>query len=176
MFSESCLALWSPCFVFLVCGLLVLLFVAVWFLLRGDLFYVLHCVILFLCFSVLSALRLPRLGKRELILVLFVRLFDLLLFGFVCFIFLLVSGKDCGLWLWHSLDFSLTFFFVYCLSWFVCSSSWCLWCSVKCDCGNSWMFFYTIFLIKICENSPRNATITKNSLPEAPQEGKVRNK
>ena len=54
-------------------------------------------VILFLCFSVLSALRLPRLGKRELILVLFVRLFDLCLFGFVCFRFLLVSGKGCGL-------------------------------------------------------------------------------
>ena len=29
---------------------------------------------------------LPRLGKRELILVLFVRLFDLRLFGFVCFL------------------------------------------------------------------------------------------
>ena len=45
---------------------LVLLFVALWFILRGDLFYVLPCVILFLCFSVLLALRLPRLGKREL--------------------------------------------------------------------------------------------------------------
>ena len=50
--------------------------------LRGDLFYVLPCVILFLCFSYLLALRLPRLGKRELILVLFVRLFDLCLFWF----------------------------------------------------------------------------------------------
>ena len=50
-----------------------------------------------LCFSVLLALRLPRLGKRELILVLFVRLFDLCLFGFVVFLFLLVSGKGCGL-------------------------------------------------------------------------------
>ena len=59
---------------------LVLLFVALWFILRGDLFYVLPCVILFLCFSVLLVLRLPRLGKRELILVLFVRLFDLCLF------------------------------------------------------------------------------------------------
>ena len=67
--------------------------------------------ILFLCFSVLLALRLPRLGKRELILVLVVRLFDLCLFGFVCFLFLLVSGKGCGLWLRHSLDFFLTFFF-----------------------------------------------------------------
>ena len=52
---------------------LVLLFVALLFILRGDLFYVLPCVILFLCFSVLLALRLPRLGKRELILLLFVR-------------------------------------------------------------------------------------------------------
>ena len=42
-------------------------------------------------------LRLPRLGKRELILVLFVGLFDLCLFGFVGFLFLLVSGKGCGL-------------------------------------------------------------------------------
>ena len=44
-------------------SMLVLLFVALWFILRGDLFYVLPCVILFLCFSVLLALRLPRLGK-----------------------------------------------------------------------------------------------------------------
>ena len=76
---------------------LVSLFVALWFILRGDLFYVLPCVILFLYFSVLLALRLPRLGKRELILVLFVDLFDLCLFGFVGFLFLLVSGKGCGL-------------------------------------------------------------------------------
>ena len=44
-------------------SVLVLLFVALWFILRGDLFYVLPCVVLFLCFSVLLALRLPRLGK-----------------------------------------------------------------------------------------------------------------
>ena len=89
---------------------LVLLFVALWFILRGDLLYVFPCVILFLCFSVLLVLRLPRLGKRELILVLFVRLFGLCFFRFVCFLFLLGSGKGCSLWLWHSLDFSLTFF------------------------------------------------------------------
>ena len=71
----------------------VLLFVALRFILRGDLFCVLPCVILFLCFSVLLVLRLPRLGKRELILVLFIHLFDLCLFGFVGFLFLLVSGK-----------------------------------------------------------------------------------
>ena len=72
-----------------VVPVLVLLFVAL--LLRGDLFYPLPCVILFLSFSVIIELRLPRLGKRELILVLFVCLFDLYLFGFVGFLFLLVS-------------------------------------------------------------------------------------
>ena len=77
--------------------MLVLFFVALWFILQGDLFYVLPCVILFLYFSVLLALRLPLLGKRELILVLFVLLFDLCLFGFVGFLFLLVSGKGCSL-------------------------------------------------------------------------------
>ena len=55
--------------------LYVLLFVALWFILRGDLLYVFPRVILFLCYSVLLVLQLPRLGKRELILVLFVRLF-----------------------------------------------------------------------------------------------------
>ena len=77
--------------------MLVLLFVVLWFILRGDLLYVFPFVILFLCFSVILVLRLPRLGKRELILVLFIRLFDLYLFGFVGFLFLLVSGKGCGL-------------------------------------------------------------------------------
>ena len=80
-----------------VVPVLVLLFVALWFILRGDLLYVFPCVILFLCFSVLLVLRLPRLGKRELILVLFVRLFDLCLFGFFGFLFLLGSGKGCEL-------------------------------------------------------------------------------
>ena len=80
-----------------VVRVLVLLFVALWFILRGGLFCVLPCVVLFLCFSVLLVLRLPRLGKNELILVLFVRLFDLCLFGFVGFLFLLVSGKGCVL-------------------------------------------------------------------------------
>ena len=70
---------------------LVLLFVALWFILRGDFLYVFLCVILFLCFSVLLVLRLPRLGKRELILVLFVRLFGLCLFR------LSVSSSSWGL-------------------------------------------------------------------------------
>ena len=80
-----------------VVPVLVLIFGVLWFILRGDLLYVLPCAILFLCFSVLLALRLPRLGKRELILVLFVCLIDLCLFGFVGFLFLLMSGKGCGL-------------------------------------------------------------------------------
>ena len=80
-----------------VVPVLILLLVALWFILRGDLLYVFPCVILFLCFSVLLVLRLPRLGKRELILVLFVRLFGLCLFRFVGFLFLLGSGKGCGL-------------------------------------------------------------------------------
>ena len=40
-----------------VVPVLVLLFVVLWFILRGDLVYVLPGVILFLCFSVLLALR-----------------------------------------------------------------------------------------------------------------------
>ena len=72
-----------------VVPVLVLLSFALWFILRGDLLYIFPCVIL--------VLLLPRLGKRELILMLFVRLFDLCLFGFVGFLFLLGSGKGCGL-------------------------------------------------------------------------------
>ena len=86
---------------------------ALWFILRGDLLYVFPCVILFLCFSVLLVLRLPRLGKRELILVLFVRLFGLCLFRFVGFLFLLGCGKGCGLWLWHSLDWTFLLPFLF---------------------------------------------------------------
>ena len=43
---------------------LVLLFVALWFILRGDLFYVLHCVILFLFFSPFS-IAIPSLGDEK---------------------------------------------------------------------------------------------------------------
>ena len=48
-----------------VVPVLVLLFVALWFILRGDLLYVFPCVILFLCFLIILVLRLPRLGKRS---------------------------------------------------------------------------------------------------------------
>ena len=69
-------------------------------LLLCGLFYEVICFkscLVLLYFSVLLALRLPRLWKRETILVFFVCLFDLRLFGFVCFLFLLVSGMGCGL-------------------------------------------------------------------------------
>ena len=52
------------------------------------------------------------LGEERANLSDFVRLFYLYLFEFVGFLFLLVSGKGCGLCLWHSRDFSLTFFFL----------------------------------------------------------------
>ena len=94
-----------------VVPVLVLLFVSLWFILRGDLFYVLPCVILFLYFQFLLALRLPRLRKRELISVLSVRLFDSCLFGSVGSSSSWCLGRaevcNCGTpW-----TFSLTFFF-----------------------------------------------------------------
>ena len=45
--------------------MLVLLFVALWFILRGDLFYVLPCVILFLCFSVFFCIAITSLGEER---------------------------------------------------------------------------------------------------------------
>ena len=86
-----------------VVPVLVLLFVALRFILLGDLLYVFPCVILFLCYWVLLVLQLPRLEKRELISV--CACLDLSISSSSG------SGKGCGLWLWHSLDFSLTFFF-----------------------------------------------------------------
>ena len=81
-----------------VVPVLVLLFVA---LLLCGLLYEGICFMSYLvsiCSCVFSVpLAFPRLAKRELILVLFVRLFDLCLFGFVGFLFLLLSGKGCGL-------------------------------------------------------------------------------
>ena len=51
------------------------------------------------------------LGEGRAVLGAFRAFVRLCLFGFVGFLFLLGSWKDCGLWLWHSLDFSLTFFY-----------------------------------------------------------------
>ena len=91
-----------------VVPMLVLLFDALCFFYEPICFK--YCLVLFcscVFFSVLLALRFPCLGKRKIILVPFVCLFDLRLFGFLV---LMVSGEGCGLWFWHSLNFSLTFF------------------------------------------------------------------
>ena len=89
---------------------LVLLFVALWVILRGDLFYVLPCVFCSCVFFSSFSIAITSLGEERANLSAFRTLFDLCLFGFVGFLFLSGSGKGCGLWLWHSLDFSLTFF------------------------------------------------------------------
>ena len=100
-----------------VVPVLVLLFVVLWFILRGDLLYVFPRVVLFLCFSVLLVLRLPRLGKRELILVLFVRLFGLCLFRFVGFASSWGLGRaavcDCGTPWTFLLPFFFNFFVMF---------------------------------------------------------------
>ena len=79
-----------------VVPVLVLLFVVLWFYsTRRFVLCLTLCYFVLVFFSPFS-IAITRLGKRELILVLFVRLFDLRLFCFVCFLFLL-SGKGCGL-------------------------------------------------------------------------------
>ena len=120
-----------------VVPVLVLLFVALWFILRGDLIYVLPCVILFLCFSILLALRLPRLAKRELILVLYVRLFNLRLFGFVF---------PFPLGVWKGLRFvivALPGLFSYLFS---CLCVSCDLCLFACCCFFSYFFFLYFFI------------------------------
>ena len=74
----------------------------------------------FLCVSVLRVASGPRV-KLASCKSAFRTLFDLRFFGFVCFLFLLVSGKSCGLWLWHSLDFSLNCFLFFCCCFFFCN-------------------------------------------------------
>ena len=48
-----------------VVPVIVLLFVALWFILRGDLFYVLPCVVLFLRFSVFFSIAITSLGEER---------------------------------------------------------------------------------------------------------------
>ena len=48
-----------------VVSVLVLLFVALWFILRGDLFYVLPCVILFLCVFSPFSIAITSLGEER---------------------------------------------------------------------------------------------------------------
>ena len=75
--------------------MLVLLFVALWFIVRGDLLYVFPCVIFFLCFFFSPfSIAITSLGEERANLSAF-RTF--VRFVFVCFLFLLGSGKGCGL-------------------------------------------------------------------------------
>ena len=88
-----------------VVSVLVLLFVALWFILQGDLFYVLcHFVLVFLRpFSI----AITSLGEERANLNAF-RTFVPFVLVWIC-----RFPLPLGVWerLWHSLDFSLTFFF-----------------------------------------------------------------
>ena len=78
-----------------VVPVLVLHFVALWFILRVLSLALCYYVLVF--FSPFCICDYLAWEKRELILVLFVRLFDLHLFGFVCFLFLFwAAACDCG--------------------------------------------------------------------------------
>ena len=85
---------------YMAVSVLFLFCVGLWFILRGD-----SCFKVFPC-----PISSPRLGKRELVFVLLAHLFVLHVLVFVLFLILLVSGVGCGLWLWHSLSFSINVF------------------------------------------------------------------
>ena len=84
--------------------MLVLLFVALWFILRGDLFYALPCVILFLCLFSPFSIAITLLGEERANLSAFRTFVPFALVWFCLFplslslsLSLLVSGKGCGL-------------------------------------------------------------------------------
>ena len=84
---ASCKSALNPAVVYLLlCGL----FYEVIFLFRTLCYFVL---VFFSPFSIVVTL----LEEERANLSVFVHLFDLRLFGSVCFLFLLVSGKGCGL-------------------------------------------------------------------------------
>ena len=92
-----------------VVPVLVLLFVALWFILRGDLLYVFPCVILFLCFFSPFSIAITSLGEERANLSAFRK--------FVRFVLVLICRFPLPLGVWErlrfviaSLDFSLTFF------------------------------------------------------------------
>ena len=80
-----------------VVPVLVLLFVALLLILRGDLFYVLPCVSLILCFLVLLALRLPRFGEERAYLSAFRT--------FVRFVLVWICRFPLPLGVWEGLQF-----------------------------------------------------------------------
>ena len=89
-----------------------LLFVALWFILRGDLFYVLTCVILFLCVFSPFSIAITSLGEKRANLSAF-RTFVRFALVWFC-LFLLPLGVWEGLCVCdYSLNFSLTNFFFF---------------------------------------------------------------
>ena len=80
----------------IVSYLLVLLFVALWFILLLFVVYLSVCHFVLVFFSPFS-IAITSLGEERANLSAFVRLFGLCLFRFVGFLFLLMSGKGCGL-------------------------------------------------------------------------------
>ena len=113
---------------------LVLLFVALWFILRGDWLYVFPCVILFLCFSVLLVLRLPRLKERA----------NLSAFRtFVRFVLVWVCRFPLPLGVWEGLRFVIValpglFFYLFL---YTPAAVW----SILCDNHKCWNFFWLPF-------------------------------
>ena len=106
-----------------VVPVLVLLFVAFWFVLRGGLFCVLHCVVLFLYF--------------------FFGPFGVAIASLVSVCVCVgggggggEGGRD-GVWSWC---FSCVCSVCACLGLSVSSSSWCLGRAAVCDCGTPWTF------------------------------------
>ena len=96
-----------------VAPMLVLLFVALWFILRGDLFYVLPCVILFLCVFSHFSIAITSLREERANLSAFHTFVRFALIWFCLFSLPLGVWEGLRFSLWHSLDFSLTFFTSY---------------------------------------------------------------
>ena len=77
--------------------MLVLLFVALWFILRGDLLYVFPCVILYLCFSVLFGIAITSFGEERANLIAFRT--------FVRFVLVWICRFPLPLGVWEGLRF-----------------------------------------------------------------------
>ena len=104
---------WSWCYSYFVwlCSFYHFLIIAYLFTLLRGRFMLSLALLVVLVFSVLLALGSPHLGKRELVYVLLVHLFVYLhTLVFVPFLFLFMSEVGRGLWLGHSLDFSIILF------------------------------------------------------------------
>ena len=103
-----------------VVPVLVLLFGALWFILRGDLLYVLPCAILFLCFSVLLALRLSRLSPFSIAIIsLGEERANLSVFRmFVRFVLVWICRFPLPLGVWEGLR-DCELFLYFCLTYFI---------------------------------------------------------